>query len=134
MPGDPIAFANFCLKNGLGIEDVAALAPAWIFDIHGNKVGSKSFPWRVTEYISAFYMVKNPIATRNRIRIARREKKMSRKLGGGSRAVDSGEMKFSFELVRKGVLVPGLFDPTKGPVVSRVEAGDGSGSPVKKDT
>jgi hypothetical protein len=65
--------------------------------------------------------------------MSRREKRMSRKLGGRSKAVDSGEMKFSFDSVWKSVSVPGHFDPTNGPVVSNVEAGDGSGVAVKQE-
>ena len=55
------------------------MAPNWVFDVHGNKVGSMSFPWRITDYIREFYFAKTPIAIGNRSSKPWREKKMSRK-------------------------------------------------------
>jgi hypothetical protein len=132
VPNDPIAFANFCLMNEMSIEDVTALAPAWIFDIHGNKAGSKSYPWRVTDYISAFYMVKNPIAMRNRLPMSKRVKAMSWKPGAGDQT--SGPEEMTCSLGPAADVSSYRADPAEGAVLLKAEVGDGSEVAVKQET
>ncbi|KAK3705474.1 hypothetical protein LTR37_013291 [Vermiconidia calcicola] len=60
---DRIPAAQFCMQNGLVIAEVVAMAPAWIFDVNGNKVGARTRPWRVSDYICEYYRAKNAIAT-----------------------------------------------------------------------
>ncbi|KAK3715875.1 hypothetical protein LTR37_006858 [Vermiconidia calcicola] len=60
---DRIPAAQFCMQNGLGIAEVVAMAPAWIFDTNGNKVGARTKPWRVSDYICDYYRAKNLVAT-----------------------------------------------------------------------
>lgn len=81
VPTHPPTFALYCLSRNLAISDVVALAPAWVFDIEGKKIGSQARPWRVTDYVVAYYMARNPVAKRNRVSKMARVKRMSRKPG-----------------------------------------------------
>lgn len=66
VPTHPAAFGEFCVRNKLGIEDAVAMNPAWVFDLDGKKVGTRSRPWRVSDYTVAYYLAKNPKAMQNR--------------------------------------------------------------------
>ena len=64
-PTDPEKFGEFCVQNNLAFEDVVAIMPAWIFDMNGTKIGTRSTPYRATDYIVGYYQAKNPRATQS---------------------------------------------------------------------
>jgi hypothetical protein len=79
VPEEPEAFAKYCMMNGKDFVDAIAMVPTWVVDVHGNKVGSRSDPWRITDYIREFYKAKSPIAIRNRLSKPLREEMMTQK-------------------------------------------------------
>ena len=58
----PKAYANFCMLTKIDIEDAIALAPVWTYDPQGEKIGARASPWRLSDYIAALYLAKNPHA------------------------------------------------------------------------
>ena len=67
VPCNPEEFAKLCLAKGLGIQDVVSLAPIWLLDPCGNKVGSRPGPLAIEDYIHAYYAAKNPISVGGRL-------------------------------------------------------------------
>lgn len=53
------------MRTGKNIVDAISMAPSWVFDNEGNKVGSMSYPWRTTDYITEFYKAKNAVPSWN---------------------------------------------------------------------
>ena len=77
VPDEPTAFASYCVKNGMAFVDAISIAPAWVFDVQGKKVGAKPHPYRITDYVTQFYIAKNPIAMGNRFGTSLSENAMS---------------------------------------------------------
>ena len=67
LPVEPTAFAEYCIQRNIGIVDAVAVMPAWIYDSRGNKVGTRSKPWRICDYVVAWYCAKSPKSIRNRV-------------------------------------------------------------------
>ena len=67
IPLKPLAFALYCAHKKLNTSDVVALAPVWIYDLEGKKIGTRTRPWSLSDYIAAWYRVKNPNAMKNRV-------------------------------------------------------------------
>lgn len=50
--------------------DAISFCPAWVSDLKGNKIGSRSRPWRVLDYVVALYRTKSPRSVQLREREA----------------------------------------------------------------
>ena len=133
VPEDPIDFAHFCINHRLGIVDVAALAPAWVFDISGDKVGSKPSPRSVTDYVVTFYIVKNPVAMSNRLSMPK--SKWARSwMPGRSQVLESGDVEFNSDSASKDVSIPAFGAGLAGGVaLPQLEDGNGSEVTVKQE-
>ena len=77
VPDEPTAFASYCVKNGMAFVDAISIAPAWVFDVQGKKVGAKPHPYRITDHVTQFYIAKNPIAMGGRFDTSLSERAMS---------------------------------------------------------
>lgn len=62
----PKRFAEYCISNKIAIEDAIAMAPAWLYDLQGNKIGTRTWPWRLSDYVVALGLAKNPQALQYR--------------------------------------------------------------------
>ena len=78
---NPETLAKLCLDNGLGIEDVVSLAPIWLLDQSGNKIGCRPGPLAIEDYIHAYYAAKNPISVGAQLAKLAGKATMSPKLG-----------------------------------------------------
>lgn len=52
-PLEPMAYAATCVKYGVPFHAAVAMIPAWVLDLDGGIVGTKSRPWRPSEYVLA---------------------------------------------------------------------------------
>lgn len=48
-----MAYAATCVKYGVPFHAAVAMIPAWVLDLDGGIVGTKSRPWRPSEYVLA---------------------------------------------------------------------------------
>ena len=51
----------------ISLDDAIAIAPAWIYNLQGDKIGTRARPWRLSDYVVALGLARNPIAVRSRI-------------------------------------------------------------------
>ncbi|KAK4547651.1 hypothetical protein LTR36_000608 [Oleoguttula mirabilis] len=58
-PLAPIAYAETCVKYGVPFHDAVAMIPAWVLDLDGGIVGTKSRPWRPSEYVLALLQARS---------------------------------------------------------------------------
>ena len=56
-----------------------ARIPSYVLDLDGNEVGVRSKTWRLTDYIVAWYLAKNPMSTKKRLGTSLVMHKSSRK-------------------------------------------------------
>ena len=65
----PVAFAEFCIEKHINLVDAIAMAPAWIYNLDGDKIGTSTRPWRLSDYVVALGLARNPIALQRRTRL-----------------------------------------------------------------
>lgn len=63
----PAAFANFCILNEIQPTEAIAIVPTWIYSVRGDKIGTRTRPYRLSDYVTALYFAKSPRAIRSRI-------------------------------------------------------------------
>ena len=61
-PLHPINYAMYCVERHIVLADAVSVMPIWVYDYDGSKVGTRTKPWCMLDYITAWYCVKHGLA------------------------------------------------------------------------
>ena len=67
---DPSDFAEFCITKKTDLVDAISMAPAWLYNLEGDKIGTRARPWCLSDYVVALVLRNNPNAVQERLREA----------------------------------------------------------------
>lgn len=65
VPQQPAKFAEYCMSKNISLEDAIAIAPAWLYNLQGDRIGTRRQPWRLNDYVIALGLARNPLALQN---------------------------------------------------------------------